>query len=133
MAKKHLFTVAVIICFPVFAAMLQRHPDAASSSSQPKWEYGFYRVSASKHRYEWIHNAKRVYAQNQGDFSSKLGAPKLRAKMLDKYIPSSGSLPEYLVDSQFINYFGGQGWELIDIGSIGRGRVATFKRVKNDG
>jgi hypothetical protein len=131
--KKTLFTIVIVICIPIVAALSQRQPGAPTSVYQPKWEYGSYRVSAGKHRYEWVDSSKYVYAEDERVFSKKLGIARMFGEMNAKYPYKSLNIPQHLTDMAFVNCFGDQGWELLELvgGASGRGLVVTFKRIKN--
>lgn len=91
-----------------------------TGSTHAHWEYGVYCVGASRHRYEWINADEYIYGQSQKSFLQEIG---LRARMT----LASVRLSEYAFDTEFLNYLGKQGWELIEV--IDRGSRLTVDKI----
>lgn len=103
-----------------------------SISTRTQWEYGVYRVGSGQHRHEWQNADKFIYGYTQEDFLGKMGLTKIINKL--GTITNQRLTNEYLLDAEFLNHLGTQGWELVDVMDRGSGAIINrtfwFKRHK---
>ena len=100
-------------------------------STRTQWEYGVYRIGVGQHRHEWQDADGYIYGYSQEDFLGKMGLLKIINRL--KRITEQPRTNEYLMDAEFLNYLGTQGWELVDIHFILNKQepivVGLFKRT----
>jgi hypothetical protein len=88
-----------------------------AASRAPQWEYAVYRSIGS--RYQWQTPDAEISVRGLDDFLREVG---LKEVMSDR-----------TVETELINHFGKQGWELIQMSPPGEGRatwVFWFKRPR---
>ncbi len=96
-----------------------------NSSTRTQWEYGVYRICVGQHRLEWQDADGYIYGYSQEDFLGKMGLLKIINIL--KRITVQPRTNEYLMDAEFLNYLGTQGWELVD--TMDRGSGAIVNRI----
>ena len=120
MVRKRLIILIVIIIVCTGGVLAKKSlVEETSSSTQTQWEYGVYRVGVGQHRHEWQNADKFTYGYSQKDFLGKMGLRKI----INRLETITSQPNEYLMDAEFLNYLGTQGWELVDVRNRGSGAI----------
>ena len=88
-------------------------------STRTQWEYGVYRIGVGQHRHEWQDADGYIYGYSQENFLGKMGLLKIISRLETITFQPN----EYLMDAEFLNYLGTQGWELVDVMNRGSGAI----------
>lgn len=88
-------------------------------STRTQWEYGVYRIGVGQHRHEWQDADGYIYGYSQENFLGKMGL----LKIINRLETITFQPNEYLMDAEFLNYLGTQGWELVDVMDRGSGAI----------
>ncbi|NQT02907.1 MAG: hypothetical protein HQ580_12840 [Planctomycetes bacterium] len=114
MVKKRLIILIGVIIVCTGGVLAKRNlVEETDSSTHTQWEYGVYRIGVGRHQYEWQDADKRTYAKNQTSFLERMGLISIIKNL--SIMSETPRLAEYVLDAEFINHLGTQGWELVDI------------------
>lgn len=122
--------VLVVILIVSAASLLAAGDPTGRRLTQ--WEYGVYRVGG-QYRYEWQNTNRRVYGPTQRVFLERMGLQSVAVKLQSMTDAPSYAL-RYVLEAEFLNHLGTEGWELVVVIDKGRAGMANrtfwFKRPK---
>ena len=133
MVRKRLFILIGIIIVCTGGVLAKKSVvEENIISTRTQWEYGVYRVRVGQHRYEWQDAVGYIYGYSQENFFGKMGLLKIIDRL--KTMSNQPRTNEYLLDAEFFNHLGTQGWELVDTMDRSSGAIINrtywFKRHK---
>lgn len=102
-------------------------PRAFANEGPGGVEYGVFRIH-NFYDYEWQDSDERVYGQSQKIFLEKMRLHSIAFKMGNLRDAPLGSL-DYVLEGEMLNYFGREGWELVEYVDKGfENRTFWFRR-----
>lgn len=122
MRTRHIIILIAGVLIFAGALWAQRYsPKPLDRPSSGKWEYGVYR-RGTFYRYEWQDADERIYARTRKVFLERMRLFSMAAK-LEGLTDAPQSSLDYVLDAEFLNHLGTQGWELIHVVDRGPGAI----------
>ena len=127
--------VIVLVCVVLLGSAVlwgKKEPVVAKPSAAGAWEYAVFRIGGN-YRYEWQGPEKRIYGETLTIFFEKMRLYSILSDLQGLRDDTQTSLA-YVVEGEFLNYLGAEGWELTELTDKGLPRVPNktfwFKRPK---
>lgn len=128
--KKSILVIVVGAILLACVVLLRPSAERAVASEGARGiEYGVFRIN-NFYAYEWQDSSRRVYGETQNIFLDKMKLQSIAFRMGNLRDAPLSSL-EYVMEAEMLNYFGSEGWELVEFIDKGmENRTFWFKRER---